>query len=201
MTGMIIWLVVVIYIINHCISKAKKNQQNTRPNVPRQQGRPPMQQGRPQMQQSRPPMQQNVAPPRPQQTVSRRQHDKKQKKQPRPQMQPQKENAILQRAKQNVSEHFEDDTLEQRRKAGSDLSRVPLGDEIMKDHAMAEHIHSEHTADHAAELSNRHGVDDLDTYHLMDEVNDLIVKGYSGSLAFERDFIAEATDMLGRMYQ
>ena len=51
-----------------------------------------------------------------------------------------------------------------------------------------------------AELKNQAGVDDFDTYHLMDEVNDLIVKGYSGNLEFERDFLAEATDMLNRMY-
>ena len=51
-----------------------------------------------------------------------------------------------------------------------------------------------------AGLSNQHGVDDFDTYHLIDEVNDLIVKGYSGNLEFVRDFLAEATDMLNRMY-
>ena len=63
----------------------------------------------------------------------------------------------------------------------------------MKDKAKARHIHSEHESAHEAELSNQHGVDDFDTYHLMDEVNDLIVKGYSGNLEFERDFLAEAT--------
>jgi hypothetical protein len=66
-----------------------------------------------------------------------------------------------------------------------------------------EHVHEEHGSDHTmgheAELSNRPGVDDFDTYHLMDEVNDLIVKGYDGNLEFERDFLAEATDMLNRI--
>jgi hypothetical protein len=52
---------------------------------------------------------------------------------------------------------------------------------------------------HDTELSNQPGIDDFDTYHLMEEVNDLIVKGYDGNLEFERDFLAEATDMLNRI--
>ena len=108
------------------------------------------------------------------------------------------ENSILQKAKANASQQFDTDTLEAR--GSAELNRVPLGDEIMKDKAKARHIHSEHESAHEAELSNQHGVDDFDTYHLMDEVNDLIVKGYSGNLEFERDFLAEATDMLNRMY-
>lgn len=118
-----------------------------------------------------------------------------------PQRAPQKpvqENSILQKAKANATQQFADDTLEAR--GSADLNRVPLGEEIMKDKAKARHIHSEHDEEHGAELRNQSGVDDFDTYHLMDEVNDLIVKGYSGNLEFERDFLSEATDMLNRMY-
>ena len=104
----------------------------------------------------------------------------------------------MQKAKANASQQFDDDTLEAR--GSADLGRVPLGDEIMKDKAKAHHIHSEHETAHKAELSNQLGVDDFDTYHLIDEVNDLIVKGYSGNLEFERDFLSEATDMLNRIY-
>lgn len=111
---------------------------------------------------------------------------------------PPQENSILQKAKANTSQQFDDDALEAR--GSADLNRVPSGDEIMKDKAKARHIHSEHEEKHGAELRNQPGVDDFDTYHLIDEVNDLIAKGYSGNLEFERDFLSEATDMLNRMY-
>lgn len=41
--------------------------------------------------------------------------------------------------------------------------------------------------------------DGMDVSHLMEEVNDLIVKGYNGELHFERDFVAEGMDMLTRI--
>ncbi len=189
--GGIIWLAIVIYIVTRSIKKANENKQQSGSRQPqvRRQPRPNVQQPRPQQNRSNMPRQQAGRP------------QQKHAKQTRQTAQMTKENAILQRAKQNVNEHFDEDTTELRRRSGGDLSQVPRGEEILKDRALANHIHSEHQADHATELSNRHGVDDLDTYHLMDEVNDLIVKGYSGNLAFERDFVAEATDMLGRMYQ
>lgn len=107
------------------------------------------------------------------------------------------ENTILQKARANASEHFDEDTLEAR--GAAKLDRVPKGSEIMRDQAFESHIHSGHGSGHEAELRNRPGVDDYDTYHLMDEVNDLIVKGYSGSLEFDRDFLAEGMDMLSRI--
>lgn len=105
---------------------------------------------------------------------------------------------ILQRARANTAENFDRDALEARGPA--DLDRIPSGGEIAPDKDLAGHIHSPHDAGHDAELRNLRGVDDFDTYHLMDEVNDLIVKGYSAHLEFERDFIGEAEEMLGRMY-
>lgn len=107
------------------------------------------------------------------------------------------ENTILQRARANASEQFDEDTLEARGEA--ELSRVPQGSEIMRDKAFENHIHSGHGENHEAELRNQPGVDDFDTYHLLDDVNDLIVKGYSGNLEFERDFLAEGIDLLNRV--
>jgi len=107
------------------------------------------------------------------------------------------ENTILQKARENASEHFGEDTLEAR--GASNLNRVPQGSEIMRDKALEGHIHSVHGRNHEAELRNRLGVDDYDTFHLIDEVNDLIVKGYSGNLEFERDFLAEGMDFLSRI--
>lgn len=110
---------------------------------------------------------------------------------------PQAENSILQKARANAAEHFDDDALE--RRGAARLDQVPQGSEIMRDKAMERHIHSQHGRDHGAELRNQPGVDDFDTYHLVDEVNDLIVKGYSGNLEFDRDFLAEGMDMLSRI--
>ena len=173
--GGFIWVAVIIYIVIRCTKNAKKNEREATPNVPR----PPQYSGQ-QMPQQRPPQQRPPQPAKrsqPQQAASQ---------------------SILQKAKANASQQFADDTKPSDRVV--ELGRVPVGDEIMKDKAKARHIHSEHEDGHGTELRNQLGVDDFDTYHLMDEVNDLIVKGYSGNLEFERDFLAEATDMLNRMY-
>lgn len=173
----IICIITIAYVVIRCKENTKKKQQ-PRPNVPRS-TRPP-QHSQPRMQGQRP-----VKQSAPQQAK---------RTQPQPTAQP----SILQKAKANASRQFEDDTKPVN--AAVELGRLPVGDEIMKDKAKARHIHSEHEDGHGTELRNEQGVDDFDTYHLMDEVNDLIVKGYSGNLEFQRDFIAEATDMLNRMY-
>lgn len=181
----IIWFVVVLYIVIRCVNATKKKNRQTKPNVPRQQTQV-NRRNNTQMNRSNPA--QNTGKwSNPQQRAPQRSAAR-----------PAQENSILQKAKANASQQFDDDTLQAR--GSADLNRVPLGDEIMKDKAKARHIHSEHEGNHDVELSNQAGVDDFDTYHLIDEVNDLIVKGYSGNLEFERDFLAEATDMLNRMY-
>lgn len=197
----IIWFVVVMYIVIRCINSAKKNAQ-VKPNVPRQ----PV----PKKQKNNAQTNRTAAKPtglwsstvlqtqqagrasQPRRTQQTR------RAQQRPAAKPVQENSILQKAKANASQQFDEDVLETR--GSAELGRVPRGDEIVKDQAKARHIHSEHDGTHGAELSNQPGVDDFDTYHLMDEVNDLIVKGYSGDLEFERDFLSEATSMLNRMY-
>ena len=181
MGGFLIWVAIIVYIVIRCTKNAKNDQRPATPNVPSDA------RARQQMPQQQMPQQHRQAPrqtqpaKRPQQTHASKPQD-----------------TILQRAKANAARQFDDDTRPSEQKV--ELGRVPVGDEIMKDKAMARHIHSEHEDGHEAELHNQPGVDDFDTYHLMDEVNDLIVKGYSGNLEFERDFLAEATDMLNRMY-
>lgn len=208
----IIWFAVVMYIVIRCINSAKKKNTQAKPNVPRQpvskQQQKSTQMNRtvaqpagmwsstaPRAQQKAPQQMRTPQTGRTSQTGRAAQAGRVQQ---RPAGKPAQENSILQKAKANASQQFDEDALEARGRA--ELDRVPLGDEIMKDQAKAHHIHSEHDEAHGAELSNRLGVDDFDTYHLMDEVNDLIVKGYSGNLEFERDFLSEATDMLNRMY-
>lgn len=210
----IIWFVVVMYIVIRCINSAKKKNAQVKPNVPRQ----PV----PKKQKNNAQTDRTAAKPtglwsstvlQTQQTGRASQAGYTQqagrasqprrtqqtgRAQQRPAAKPAQENSILQKAKANASQQFDEDVLETR--GSAELGRVPRGDEIVKDQAKARHIHSEHDGTHGAELSNQPGVDDFDTYHLMDEVNDLIVMGYSGNLEFERDFLSEATSMLNRMY-
>lgn len=206
----IIWFVIVVYIVIRCVNNTKKNGQ-TKPNQPRR----PVQANRPGTYQtsgkwsgSQPPKTPQAprmpqTPKAPQGQNTPRQPRKSTvsgySQSPRP-AQPKKktENSILQKAKANAAEQFDVDTLEERGQAVT--GRIPTGDEIMRDKAKERHIHSGHEMNsHSAELHNQPGIDDFDTYHLMDEVNDLIAKGYSGNLEFERDFLAEATDMLNRI--
>ena len=194
---MIIWFVVVMYIVIRCINTSKKNAKQAKPNVPRKQEMVKQTTGA-QMNRTNPQQRTGTWSGNVQSGRSASQQSRRTAQQQRTTQRPQQENSILQKAKANASRQFDDDTLEAR--GSVDINKVPLGDEIMKDKAQARHIHSEHELSHQAELKNQAGVDDFDTYHLIDEVNDLIVKGYSGNLKFERDFLSEATDMLNRMY-
>lgn len=200
MAGGIIWFAVVVFIVIRSLNSAKKNNGQAKPNTPRR----PEQAGRRREPQKNPGTPGQAAgkwtapqmqPARPaQKTGSAPQQYRTQQKAKRSVQ----ENSILKKAKANAEQQFAEDTLAAR--GSADLNQVPSGEAIMKDKAQARHIHSEHENNHDVELRNQLGVDDFDTYHLIDEVNDLIVKGYSGNLQFERDFLSEAADMLNRMY-
>ena len=108
------------------------------------------------------------------------------------------ENQILNRAKQNAQSNAQKDN--DRAQTLQNVSWASDEKNIIPDYGMEQHIH--HTNENLSnDLKNQAGVDDLDTYHMIDEINDLIVKGYSGNLEFERDFLAEGMDMLNRTYQ
>ncbi len=198
--GGLIWLIVVIWIIIRVAKNTKENEKKKqaveRQPAQRQASRPNTQPG--QRQASRP----NTQSARRQTSRPYTQPAKQQKPQhthgkhtnPQAASQP----SILQKAKENAARQFEDDTNPA--KARTKLGQLPVGDEIVKDKGLARHAHSEHTPGHETDLHNQQGVDDFDTYHLMDEVYDLIVMGYSGHLEYERDFVAEGQDMLSRMY-
>ena len=194
----IIWFVVIMYIVIRCVSASKKNNRQTKPNVPR--GTVQTSQRQTCSWSSPANTARNASQQRNAKTAQQNGRTGSPAAQQRRNggSRPTQENTILQKAKANASKQFDENTLEAR--GSAQLNRVPAGDEIMMDKAKARHVHSEHETDHQVELSNQPGVDDFDTYHLMDEVNDLIVKGYSGNLEFERDFLAEATDMLNQMY-
>lgn len=194
----LIWLLIIIFIVVKAVNKSKeaKGRQTPVPNRPANY-RQPVQNQRPAMTQSRPIAQQRPVTqsrPVPNQRPASQQRSVQQR--PMQQRPVQSTNSILEKAKKHAEDQFSDDTGSVT--GPSALGSIQTGDAIMVDKAKARHIHSEHENAHEAELRNQAGVDDFDTYHLIDEVNDLIVKGYSGSLEFERDFIAEGVEMLNR---
>ena len=181
----LIWLAIIIFAVVKAVNKSKeaKTRQTPIPNRPANY-RQPVQNQSPAVTQQRPASQQRPMQQRP---VQQR---------PTQQRPVQSTNSILEKAKKHAENQFSDDTGSVT--GPSALGSIQTGDAIMVDKAKARHIHSEHENAHETELRNQLGVDDFDTYHLIDEINDLIVKGYSGSLEFERDFIAEGVEMLNR---
>ena len=186
----LIWLAIIIFAVVKAVNKSKeaKTRQTPIPNRPANY-RQPVQNQRPVVTQQRPASQQRPMQQRPVQQRPTQQRTTQQ----RP---VQSTNSILEKAKKHAENQFSDDTGSVT--GPSALGSIQTGDAIMVDKAKARHIHSEHENAHETELRNQPGVDDFDTYHLIDEINDLIVKGYSGSLEFERDFIAEGVEMLNR---
>ncbi len=80
--------------------------------------------------------------------------------------------SILERAKGNASENREDVTLN-----------------TME----AEHHHSERVAS-----AQHHHPEDIIPENMLGSIEDLMIKGYDGSLCFERDFVGEGMDMISR---
>lgn len=188
----LIWLAIIIFAVVKAVNKSKeaKTRQTPIPNRPANY-RQPVQNQRPAVTQQRP-----LTQARP--VASQRPASQQRPMQQRPATQRpvQSTNSILEKAKKHAENQFSDDTGSVT--GPSALGSIQTGDAIMVDKAKARHIHSEHENAHETELRNQPGVDDFDTYHLIDEINDLIVKGYSGNLEFERDFIAEGVEMLNR---
>ena len=187
----LIWLAIIIFAVVKAVNKSKeaKMRQTPIPNRPANY-RQPVQNQRPAVTQPRPLTQAR-------QTTQQRPVQQRPTQQRTTQQRPvQSTNSILEKAKKHAENQFSDDTGSVT--GPSALGSIQTGDAIMVDKAKARHIHSEHENAHETELRNQPGVDDFDTYHLIDEINDLIVKGYSGSLEFERDFIAEGVEMLNR---
>ena len=187
----LIWLAIIIFAVVKAVNKSKeaKTRQTPIPNRPANY-RQPVQNQRPAVTQPRPLTQAR-------QTTQQRPVQQRPTQQRTTQQRPvQSTNSILEKAKKHAENQFSDDTGSVT--GPSALGSIQTGDAIMVDKAKARHIHSEHENAHETELRNQPGVDDFDTYHLIDEINDLIVKGYSGSLEFERDFIAEGVEMLNR---
>ncbi len=168
--GGLIWFVVIVYIIVRCVNKSKENKRQK---------------------------QNRSRYTKPQQRLEHRQVQQKRAHQKQTAEKTIVQPSILERAKENVASISDGDGIPAKRTA--DLSKVPVAEEILRDKALDRHVHTDHENDHATDLKNEPGVNDFDTYHLMEEVQDLIVMGYQPHLEFERDFLAEGIDMLGSM--
>ena len=83
------------------------------------------------------------------------------------------ENTIIERAKGNV----EEDAVDELKVSDTALHQA-AGAKTMQENAIAK---------------------DLEEDTLMDQVYDLMVTGYNGNMEFDRDFLAEAMDMLNRI--
>lgn len=75
----------------------------------------------------------------------------------------------------------------QRAKANTDEDKVDVTLETME----TEHNHSERVS-----AAVHHHPEDVITESMLGNVDDLMIKGYDGSLCFERDFVGEGLDMI-----
>lgn len=80
-------------------------------------------------------------------------------------------------------------TILQRAKTNTDEDKVDVTLETME----TEHDHSERVT-----LAVHYHPEDVMSENMLGGVEDLMVKGYDGNLCFERDFVGEAMDMIGR---
>jgi hypothetical protein len=106
------------------------------------------------------------------------------------QVQRQAQPDILSRAQQNVKKFEQDvtlDELEKDHEHSERVSRTVSPEEQRQKKAM-----HPHDASHVAETV---GAEDES---LLGTVEDLMVKGYDGSLSFARDFVGEGMDMISR---
>lgn len=92
---------------------------------------------------------------------------------------------IVERAKANSQKYAKDETLHELESRHGHSERV--GSAVA---GYVEREREEHRRMHEEPMP---GVEEIS---LLGSVEDLMVKGYSGSLSFERDFIGEAADML-----
>lgn len=108
-----------------------------------------------------------------QQTASQQELKKRLEEKYRKTQPSQSDNSILSRAVEHVQEDAADE--------------LKLQDDML------------HKAAGGGKTAKASGEKDMDENALMNRVYDLMVTGYSGNMEFDRDFLAEATDMLNRI--
>ena len=198
MGGFLLWLVILCVIIGSNLSREKKKNQNrnlNRPQIPQQQRmaqQPQMPQQQRMPQQPQMARQQQRMPQQPQMARQQPQMAQQQQKMPewlknsgvyRPgtdtvrKAQPD----IVVRAKINNDHFNEDDTLAEIEKMHGHKENEPP---IRIEH---EAVCMTHAADADAAFPQE---------SIFGSAQDLIVKGYDGNMDFDRDFIAEAMEMI-----
>lgn len=198
MGGFLLWLVILCVIIGSNLSREKKKNQNrnlNRPQIPQQQRmaqQPQMPQQQRMPQQPQMAQQQQRMPQQPQMARQQPQMAQQQQKMPewlknsgvyRPgtdtvrKAQPD----IVVRAKINNDHFNEDDTLAEIEKMHGHKENEPP---IRIEH---EAVCMTHAADADAAFPQE---------SIFGSAQDLIVKGYDGNMDFDRDFIAEAMEMI-----
>lgn len=172
MIGVVIWFAFVGFIVFRAIAKGKEiqGQNQNRPLMPRPQ----------QVQQ--PVTQQSVVDQLQQQRVAQQQ---------KRQMQQQAtQGSILARAKANARALEDDTTLTELEESHGHSAHVESTGALTYQ-AQQKEAHPHDAAHVAAELEAQEG-------QLLASVEDLMVKGYDGTLSFERDFLGEGMDMIAR---
>ena len=98
------------------------------------------------------------------------------------------------RARQNVTTYAQDTTMTELEQSHGHSARVSSTG-VMEYQQAQKEAHPHDAAHVAAELDAREGMS-------MHMVADLMVKGFDAKLSYERDFVAEAMDMInGFIYQ
>lgn len=99
-----------------------------------------------------------------------------------------KGNQAMQQVKASRTE-ARNTTILQRAKANAEEDKADVTLQTME----AEHNHSERVS-----VAKHHHPEDVILENMLGSIEDLMVKGYDGNLCFERDFLGEAMDMIGR---
>ena len=202
MGGFLLWLVILCVIIGSNLSREKKKNQDRNLNRPQQpqmaqQQRMPQQQPQMARQQQRMPQQQPQMVPQQQRMPQQPQMARQQQSMPQQKMPEWLKNSgvyrpgtdtvrkaqpdIVVRAKINNDHFNEDDTLAEIEKMHGHKENEPP---IRIEH---EAVCMTHAADADAAFPQE---------SIFGSAQDLIVKGYDGNMDFDRDFIAEAMEMI-----
>ena len=206
MGGFLLWVVILFVIIGSKISRENKKNQNRNLNRPQQpqmaqQQRMPQQ---PQMarQQQRMPQQPQMArqqrmPQQPRQQQSMPQQPRQQQSMPQQKMPEWLKNSGVYRPGNDTAKKTQPDIVARAKINNDHFNEDDTLAEIEKMHGHKENeppIRIEHEAvcmTHAADADASYPQESI-----FGSAQDLIVKGYDGNMDFDRDFIAEAMEMI-----
>lgn len=120
---------------------------------------------------------------------AKRRAQERQRQPVQPQRQPMEENDAARRQVHAARMEAQNTTILQRAQANAEED---IPDETLRS-LEESHGHSAHVAP-----AIHHHPEDIIPDNMLGTVEDLMVKGYDGSLCFERDFVGEAMDMISR---